>query len=493
MPISDEQFEDWLRADGKQRCILVEATVYSGGAETTRYMSNMDYVSEPSDTPSNIPYDAIVSQVPSFKSSVAEAFVGRSQASWGDIIVSNENGARDSWLNEAWDGRALKIYYGDPSWPKADFRLVLNGYSADIAAVERRRLAIRTRDKGWALNVNIQTNLIGGTTANKGRPVPITLGEVFNVEPRLIDAATHTYQVHDGAIEDVTVVRDNGLSIGAAFTKDLANGKFSLNAAPAGRITCDVKGAKPGGTYLTTCAEFVDYLVTGRTQLTSADIDATSLSDFDTLCPYTMGFHAADFMSVATAIDSLVISAGGFWTFSRDGLLTLGRLDVPSGDPVVELVADDVVQAGIIPRGRILPVKTYRVGYRRNHAVQADGVAGAVSETDRAALAREFLTASATNAGVDTTHLLAQNPEVATTLIAGETDAQTEADRRAELWSELRFLHQASCFSVPFKIQLGDVVRITHDDFDFDAGRLVRVIGMQDRLDDARVILDVFS
>jgi hypothetical protein len=491
MAITDAQYATWLKSDAKHRALLIEAKAYSGGAEVTRYFSAHAFVSEPADTPANMPYDDIVVEVPYFTADLAEAFSGRSNSAWGDIVILNENGARDAWLDDAWDGRAVAIYLGDVDWPKSDFRAILTGVAADLVAFDRNRLALRFRDKSWMLDVPLQTSLIGGTTANAGQPKPVCYGQCFNVEPVLVTAATHEYQVHDGAIEDVTDVRDNGVTV--AYTKDLANGKFTLNAAPAGRITCDPKGAKPGGTYLTKCADIVSNILTTRTALAAADIDATSFSDFNTLCPQTLNFYARDTIGVAAVIDQLVTSVGGYWLFNSAGDMVLERLDAPSGTAASDLTIDDVEQKGLRIKHRVLPVKTYRLGYKRNWTPQASSLAGAVTEANRAAYAAEYLSVSATNAGVETAHLLAPSPDMVGTLLVDATEAQTECTRRATLWSTLRYVYEMSGFAAPFQVRLGQVVQLTHTRFGFSAGKLARAIGLRWSLSNNRAKLTLFA
>jgi len=493
MPISDAQYEAWLKADGKRRAMLVEAKAYSGAAETTRYFAYRPFVSRPTDAPANTAYDDIVADVPVFSARLSELFGGRAQATWGDIVVSNENGARDSWLDDGWDGRALTLLLGDPAWPRSDFRPILTGVSAGLVAQDRNRLALRVRDKSWATNVPLQKNLIGGITANKDKPIPICYGEAFNIEPALVTAATLEYQVHDSAIEDITDVRDNGLTV--AYTKDLANGKFTLSAAPAGRITCDARGARPGGVYLTRAADIVQDLILTRTALTAADIDSASVTAMNATCPQKIGFFAKDFMSVGTAIDEIVTSVGGFWTDDAlSGKLVLGRFGAPAGgNPALEITADDVGLRGVRVVRQILPVKTYRLGYRHNATPQSDGLAGAVTAANRALYAAAYQTVSAVNAGVETKHLLAESPDQVGTLLANAVEAQTEVNRRATLWSVLRKIYEVPCFAAPFKVRLGQVVRVTYPRFGFAAGKLAIVIGLRAFPTRGRVVLELFA
>lgn len=489
--ISDTDFLVWLKRDGTARALLVEASVYSGGIEVVRTMSNRAFISGPIDSPAHAAYDDIIVGVPRFSSQLSELFTGKSLPTWGDIEIINESGSRDSWLSDSWDGRAVRLYMGDPDWSKSDYRRVLDGTIGDIHAPAPNRLALKLRDKTWAMNVPIQTNLIGGSTANKDQPKPLCFGQCFNVEPLLIVAATHQYQVHDGAIEAITAVRDNGLAV--AYTTDIATGTFTLSAAPAGRITADVKGAKPGGIYLTKCADIVNHIVTTRTQLTADDIDATNFSAFNTIAPQTLGIYIRNRENVIPVLDELASAVGGFWTFSRDGFLRLGRLDAPSGSPVLELEADDIRERQFACTGRVLPIKTLRLGYARNYTPQTDGLAGAVTETNRALYSAEHQVAIATNAGIETTHLLARSPDLEPTLFADATEAATEASRRATLFSQVRGVYEIGVWTAPLRVNLGEVVKVTHPRFGFAAGAPAVVVGLDEEPARGRVTLRVWK
>ncbi len=489
MSITDEQYDVWLKSDAPQRVLLVEAAAYADGVETTYYFSTHPFVSLPSDTPANQAYDDIILEVPLFTQRIPEALGGNSQAGWGDIIISNESGARDDWLEMAWDGRSLKMLVGDPDWPRNDFRVVVDGFSADIVALDDRRIAIRARDKSWALNVPIQTNLIGGSGSNKDKLKPLCYGDCFNVEPVLLDHTTHKYQVHDGITEDIPAVREGGNT--TAFAEQLADGTFTLTGSPTARITADVLGDSTGA-YLTTVADIINEIVTTRTVLTSGDIDSAAFTAFDALCPQTVGIYIREGALVAQVLDALVKSVGGYWTFNRDGELTLGRLDAPTGTPVLELIEDDIALNGIRLVRRILPVKAERFGWRRNWTPQEDTV-GAVSEANRALYAAAYQTVTAENAGVPVVHLLADEPPQFATLLQIESEAQDEVERDATLYSELRYVHEVQCFAAPFQIHCGQVIQITYPNAMFAAGRLVTVIGMRETPTGKRVVLEVFS
>lgn len=490
MAISDAQFQEWLFRDN-QRTLLVEAKSYSGAAEVTRYFSNRAFVSGPDDTPANTPYDDILISVPTFSSKLSELLSGRSIPDWGDLVVTNENGVRDAWLADGWDGRGLKQYLGDASWPKSDFRLILDGVTADIGSPQRDRLALKTSDKTWMLNVPVQTTLMGGTTANADQPQPLCYGQCFNIEPVLEDAATWKYRVHDGAIDSITDVRANGVSVG--HTDTVASGYFVLTAAPGGQITCDCKGAKPGGTYLTKCADIIQDLVVNHSNLTTADIDAANFTAFNTTCPQTLGLYVRNRQNLIDQIDPLVTSVGGFWTFSRGGLLQLGRLEAPAGSAAIALTADDIRTKRLSIARRELPIATLRLGYQKNWTIQADGLSGVVSAANRALYGAPHLVAKDADAGLFTKHKLAREPDVIETLIALAADAATEVARRRTLYNVVRTTYSAAGYVAPLTTSLGQEANLTHPRFGFAAGADAVVLGFEEEVTRNRVALDLWK
>lgn len=475
-PPVPQSFIDWLVLDRRERVVLVEAQAYSGSL-VTRYASNYPFVSAPTDSPANQVYDDIVTAIPHFTARMSEAFGERTGPSWGEVEFSNENGDRDSWLDDGWDGRNITLYYGDAEWEKDEFQRILNGTVADISLKSRGTLALKLRDKQWRLNVPIQTSLIAGTTANLDQPIPMCFGECYNIEPVLIDSALKKYQFHDGAVEDVVTVYDNGVSVG--FTKDVSAGTFTLTASPAGRITADVKGAKPGGIYLKTCAKIIEWLVLNRSTITAGELDAAAFAALHTLCPQTLGIYLRDRANLLEVIDQLVATIGGWHNFTRDGYMIVGRLDAPSGlTQNLDMDPDDLVERQLSCPTRRLPVKTIRLGYKKNWTVQTDGVAGSVTEARRAELAAPYRVVKETNVSVLTEHPLAPEPDVIETLLVNITDAQTEAARRSTLYSVVRGIYEAEAFAAPFSVRIGNVVRLFHPRFGFSTGAKAVVVGI---------------
>lgn len=489
MAITDQQFQDWLESDGKFRIVLVEAEAYSGGTVVTRYMSNGAYVTKPTDTPANIAYEDIVLTVPFFRSAMNEQFRGGTTPSWGSLETVN-TGEYDSWLDDAWDGRPIRFYLGDPTWDRADFRLILSLVTEDISTSPGKNV-FKLRDKQQLVNEQIQSNLMTGSTANVNQPIPLCFGECYNITPLLIDAATYKYKIHDGQIEAITTVYSNGVSV--AFTASLADGTFTLNAAPTGTITCDAKGSKTGGTYANKVADIVKRILVDHNGVSAGDIDTAAFTAFNTACPQVVGIYIKERLNTIPVLDSLLKTVGGFWTTTRAGKFTVGRLLAPPGSPVLSISADDIVENTLELTKRILPVKTVRLGYKKNWTVQSSGLNSSVTASRAAELGQEYQVVSVANAGVSSTYLRATEPDMEGTLFVSQSDASTECSRRSTLNNILRKVYKMECFTTPQKLEIGMEVRLIFPRYDLQSGKNCIVIGITERPVDNRVTLELWS
>lgn len=238
MAISDAQYAAWLKSQTAVRCILVEVDVKVGASVITRYLSTQGYVTGATDTPANTFYSPRI--VGGLQISRKLSIDGNISMSFGDIELNNVDGVLDTWIDDYWANRSLRIYLGDVSWARADFRLVFSGVTTGIDTRRRTSINIKLSDKLQNLNNPVSEVKLGGATSRADDLVPILLGECHNIEPLLTDPTINEYQVHNGPVESIFEVRDNGIPV--AFTSLSAIGKFRLTNAPSGTITCSAQG-----------------------------------------------------------------------------------------------------------------------------------------------------------------------------------------------------------------------------------------------------------
>lgn len=248
--MTDAQYTAWLKSQAAIRCLLVEVDVLVGASVVTRYLSNKGYVTGNDDTPSNITYSPRIVGGVQFTRKLA--LDGSVSLSFGDIELTNMDGDLDSWLDDFWANRSIRIYVGDVTWPRSDFRLAYNGVTTGIDTRRRDRINVKLSDKLQRLNTPITENKLGGATSLADSLRPVLLGECHNITPLLVNSAINEYQYHDGPAERVIEVRDNGIPV--SFTDLPELGKFRLNQQPYGTITCSAQGARASAQILSTAA-----------------------------------------------------------------------------------------------------------------------------------------------------------------------------------------------------------------------------------------------
>ena len=186
MPVSLSDFKTWLKSPQHIRRILVEVdsvTNLTGGSATSYYFANGAYTSTSSDSPSNQIYLPYIAGGVSFSENFSTT--GELSISYGDISLLNADGNIDNYLSRIWVRKPLRIYLGDPSWPKSDFKLIFKGLVADCISSGRDSVNLVILDQLTGLNTAIseatfttaQTTI--ANTGNTPQLIPLTFGECF--------------------------------------------------------------------------------------------------------------------------------------------------------------------------------------------------------------------------------------------------------------------------------------------------------------------------
>ena len=473
---TDVQYLAWLKSASAARCVLIEVGVRSGASEITRYLSNAGYVSGPADTPANTTYHSVVSGGISLTESIS--ITGGGTLNSGDIELHNQQGELDPWFSDVWVNRAIQIYIGDKRWARADFRLVFDGIVADVDSRARDKFNIKLRDKLQRLNTPVSEIKLGGTTANLDRLVPLTFGEVHNVTPLLTNPATHEYQVHGSAIEDIIEVRDEGVPV--AITKSVGTGKFTLNQSNAGVITASVQGDKPA-TYSNQIAALVQRLATGYgtavNQFSTTDIDTANFSTFAAANPQPVGLYLDQRANVLQSIQQLAASVGAQPVMSRAGKLRLLKIALPAvGTPTV-VTASDIVAGSLQIVSRTEVVAGVMIGYCKNWTLQPQ-IQTAIPPEHKDLFKQQYLTITVKDATVASAYKLFAEPVEQDTLLLTTADATAEAQRRLNLYKVPRTVYQFTGFAASLFLELGQAVTLKHYRYGMTAGVTGMVISL---------------
>lgn len=505
MALSSAQFQAWLEQSNAIRCILVEVVVNISGTETTLYLSNRNYATGPTDTPANTLYQPVIQTSLSYNQSLS--IDGSPSLSYGDIAIDNTNGDRDSWMSYIWANRPISIYIGDVSFTRDNFTKIYSGYVADIGFSDRNTINISIRDLLQKLNTPVTSTLIGGTGTNKEVLRPLVFGEVHNITPVLFDATTLKYMVHNGPIESIIEVRDNGvpLALGTSYTVNLTEGTFTLVKAPVGTITCSVQGEKTtvnssgtlvAGTYANTVARIIQVIVSkyGTLTLSASDMDLNAINTFDSANTAPVGIYLTSNTNVISVCQELAASLGAQFTSNRVGQITILKIDTPSSLGVNSYIDDTGILHGSLSVEQKIPVQgSVKLGYCKNWTVQGSLLTG-IPEEHKNMFGLEYLTATAKDVTTLTQYNLSAEPEIKNTYLMSNTPTTyvtNEATRLLNLWRVPRFVYRMECTAKYLNVALGDNISLTHYRFGLSGTKFGQVISVATNWDTGRVTLGI--
>lgn len=508
MALTTPQFQQWLEDPAAVRCMLVETSANILGTETQIYLSNRNYVTSPTSTPANTAYLPVLKTSVKFTETLD--LEGAGALSYGDISIDNSNGEYDSWLQAAWQGRAINIYIGDPKFVRDDFTLIFSGIVADVGSSDRDTVNLQLRDFLETLNSPITETLVGNyfqgnivplTTydnPNREQVRPLIFGEVFNITPVLIDPPDLVFMVHSGPIERIIEIRDNGVPLlpTSGYTVDLALGTFKLLKSPAGAITCSVQGDK-NTTYNTTVAQIVKHIVKNygtpavSGTVTDSNIDLTNFAAFDTAHPQAVGVYITGKDNLLSVCQQLTASIGTQLVATRLGKLQLLKVTVPTSGGT-QITDQDIIQDSLQVSQKPEIVTTYKLGYCKNWTTQP-GLLTGIPAAHKDLLSGEWLSATYTNTVATTLYKQNKLPEQKDTLLLTDgTGAVTaEATRLVALRSVPRYVYRLTCTPKFVSVALGEMVAITHSRFGLAGGAPAQVVSTEIDWDTGFITLEI--
>lgn len=524
MSISDADYLAWLRGRNRNAVILCQfnyVTEVAGAPVTaTFYWADKPYI----DYVEPRPYIDCINSVPSFNRSLSGDRFGAYSSSIGSLELDNADGAVDQVLSLAADGSRVDFYYGDVSWPVADFRLIFSALVARISAPSFDRLSVTLKDTGVLVNKSIGGDvLIGGDGPNADKFRPDSFGYIRQLECPVVSEANLTYAFAKGntnlfvtATGFAQTVRDRGVPV--AYTDNL-DGTFDLVASPDGVITTDVLLALDGNAAHRCVSDSFRYFIEDVCGLGALGLYFGPGPTFD-VRPDTgidayidgggedvlIGVLVADKRNALDLLSEICDTGLCFWAILRTGEFTFGRIkpdDIASlaVSPVTSIIEDDF-EKGSFQIDHALPTY-YQISCvaARNWSQQQD-LAGVLTPYERGALSRPGLAVTQyALAGINYAAApqlynlsLAISPEISTLLSSGNGDDSIEM-ARTRLWLDRRrsrFLPWietiSGLFGIEFyTVELGDVITLTVPRFDLDAGELVQVIGIDINLSSAKV------
>jgi len=492
-----DQIIEWFNTPGHVKCTLLDIDqVYIPGGSTsgiTLNFSSMAY-----DT-GGTAYNACV--VGGLQFSEQLNADGRASLSFCSINLVNTYGINDQFLTYVWNRRPIKIYLGDPSWVKSDFVLIFDGLVQELTSNGENELVLTLFDKLQLLNDSLtektlfnttgyseaSKTIAGGVVTKNESLLPITLGECFNVQPLLVDNGTTTsgtsgsgnsYMVHDGPIQGIIEVRDNGVPI--PVNENLTVGTFTLQSLPVGTITCSVQGDNTAGAYTNTVPGIITKICTSTKYGTIAQNRFnTSDLDFSTTDTRAAGIYIKDKVNMleicnqlASSINASLICPSISVNYTTGAIssskLRLVELKVPDPLDIKYELTDDYLVAGTQAVTEIFPVKpSIKLAYCKNFTIQSS-VAGGVNPASK--FDDEYIYSTKENLTNKQIYRDAGTVDEISTLLIVSSQAETEAQKRLDLWQIPRFLITGTYLPHFLFAQLGDTVKLTSSRFNLQTG-----------------------
>lgn len=466
-----QEIIDWLKEPSHVSTILIEILDVPTTGQSL-YLSSKPFISSTGDTPSNEVYTPCIIGGLSFTENLSLA--NTISISYGDIEIDNMGGARDSWLTYVWVNKTINIFIGDPKWTKSDFRLIFQGIITDISSRNKNSLNLIITDKLQKLNNPITEEILPTINTTNEVLLPLTFGEVFNITPTVTDNIINTleYQVHNGPIEDIIEVRDNGVPI--SFTKHLTTGKFTLNQNPYGQITCSVQGHK-NTIYYNDIANLIYEIVTKygpvNSRLTDYDIDLSNFGTFSASNTQAVGTFIKSGDNILTVCNNLATSIGAQLTVSSTGFLRLIRLTIPGSGTSYTITSNDIEENSLNISDKPDVIAATKLGYCKNWTSQQGSIAAGIPSQNINLFETEWLYTSVVNNTIQTDYKLTSEPKEELTLLIKKSDAEVEALRRNNLWDEPRFIYTVKAYAHMLPIELGDSITLIDDRFGLSSGK----------------------
>jgi len=502
-----DQIIEWFNTPGHIKCTLLDIDqVYAPGGSTSGFTLNFSSMAYDN---SGTTYNACVIGGLQFSEQLNQE--GQASISFGSINLVNTYGINDQFLTYVWNRRPIKIYLGDPSWPKSDFVLIFDGLVQDLTSNGENELVLTLFDKLQLLNDSLTEKTLYNTTSGYSEAsktvsgivtkneslLPITLGECFNVQPLLVDNGTstsgtsgsgNTYMVHDGPIQGIIEVRDNGVPI--SVNESLSIGTFTLQSSPVGTITCSVQGDSStmgtSGTsstsgYTNTVPGIITKICTStkygtilQNRFTTSDLN------FSTSDTRKVGIYIKDKVNMLQVCNELASSINASLicpSISVDyttgvissSKLKLVELQTPILSDVKYELTDDYLVAGTQAVTEIFSIRpNIKLGYCKNFTIQST-VAGGVNPASR--FDEEYFYITQENTTNKQIYRDSGTVQEIPTLLIVSTEADTEAQKRLDLWQIPRFLITATYLPHCLFTQLGDIVKLTSSRFNLQSGK----------------------
>ncbi|MGI9128060.1 MAG: hypothetical protein ACR2IG_07605, partial [Roseomonas sp.] len=491
----------------------------------TLRLASAGFVSAPNDTPALAFYEPRILEDIEIGQSAADALAvgGRVALTVSEIALADgDNFAADLARYGTADGRAVRLRSLPVLNPRAsDFGTSLAAASLPFIGILRSvtragdfRARLALGDVTERMATPLQPVLYQGSGGQeggaelKGRPKPVTLGQVFNIAPVFLGnidlgaGSLPSYQSHWRSIAGHDAIRIRGVAqvitmagtplVGQARDYP-ALGLFQLGGAPDGDVTADLRGDSVPIYVNSTASILRRMLASLGLAYDAADFDADAWAFAEIDLPGIIGFHqGATATTTLAAAEEILAGSGAMLAAGRGGKLRLAD-PLATDAPQFDLPAACVLACEPLPLPaslRPLP-RAIAVRWGRNYAPLSN-IAGAVAAADRQRLSQEGSFAR-TESSIITARVAQQREISFQAAYLTEAEALARAEKwRAVLEAGPRMV-RVSTDRLLGQIEIGQLGRITYPAFGFDEGFVGVVVGWRESLTARRVEITLWG
>lgn len=485
------------------------------GTERQEYLSAFGYTTNGADTPAHTVYQPYLKNPFQFDVSIlsGDEFRGGS-VSFGALRILNGDGFFENYADYFWNGRAINVYAGSPSFTRNQFSRIFSGICGDIE-YDEAEIIINIQDKTKVLQTEFSQNLYAGTGgleggANlEGKVKPLVFGEVKNITLVPVDIGNNIYQVHDGSIEEVTAVYDRGVELnsqgdvaditaasvtGSHFKTQLSGGYIKLGGNPDGLITADVKGDNTGG-YVDRAGAVISRILRtklGARNFSESDLDQGALNRVDDAIDGPIGVFINGNTDAQKIANDILIPLQCYWTFTRRGLFTAGVIDAPS-DPVYTITENNIVDGKLSAQRVINPAWRIKAGYAKSWTVQSvDNLAAAATDVYEEFTSKEYRTIVSTDSVVRGKTASLRELEFNSLLIE-EADANTQLQRFKRIYGTKRTVYRVTVKNLLFRVYIGDIINLKLNRFGLDAGKNFLIVSVAEDAESGETEMELWG
>lgn len=418
-------------------------------------IADQPYTTEPGDNPSNCPYSPIIAALPELSRKLPDFFSGGASTGFGTLALATREAMHTHGPQPGVEAMTLprgaevtlKLAAPRDLFPFTDALTLAKGKVARVGGSSDGSLSVEVTDG----SDEIARAVIPVTTK------PLAWGKVRNAAPFLTTPASLIYTLHDGPIQAVDAVYDDGVLISPAnYTVNLTNATVTLANTPAGQITCDFQGHKTGGTYLSSTEQIIGNLLdrAGFTTLTRT---------FTALPSGVIGLYLTQTTNLAEIITALMRGCAGYWFISNAGAFKAAQFPIPGTPGDVYAENELLEEVSYSDDDRLH--KEIRYAYQRNWTQYQSRAGASTGQADFSP--RQWYEGAAVD-GAPLAEYVYQTSPILETYFDTNGDASAAATRYLNIFRQPRTVLTGVVVPFLYTRELGDAITVEFDGLAFD-------------------------